>query len=546
LISALPQRLFAGSKATALQAPRLIVGIALLALGIGIFFRFYHLDQKVYDGDEVYTSLRFLGKFERDSVQRAPSFHTIADVRSLIHPTPSYGSTDPLGPLRALAAEEPQHAPIFYELGHLWVAVFGNSIAAVRALPAALSLLALPLAFWLGVELYDSRSAGWIALALTTLSPVAVALAQDAREYSLWSVATLALALALLRALRCDDLRAWTLVAVLTAVSCYIYTLTPLVILALAVYAAVVYRRSFHLLARCALSFGIGLLAFVPWLWLIVERRVLVEHTLGSVLVGKLSLMDVARSFFSSMKLNVLYFGGMRTSLWGELTTVLAIVAIVAAFVVVIRSYPPRVWLFVVLPMAVCALPFILADLVLPGQWVREVRYYLPCFLFIDVAFAGAFAVLISSRAKLGVALLVALLACRAGSIVISSQAVTWWSTEWDQSLNVVPAIDEAKRPLIVSDNFLLYSIVLANYVRPDITVVLRPPCYDCSLADLPPVRTRDLPSGPFSEVFALGPSSELQPTLQSWARSQHPPDAYTCINVRGNCRSRLNVEPQF
>jgi uncharacterized membrane protein len=298
LISALPQRPFAESKAKASQAPRLIVGIALLALGIGIFFRFYHLDQKVYDGDEVYTSLRFLGESERDAVRHAYRFSTAGELRSLIYPTPAYGSADPLSPARALAAEEPHHAPIFYELGHFWVAVFGNSIAAVRALPAALSLLALPLVFWLGVELCDSQSAGRIALALMTLSPFAVALAQDAREYSLWSVATLALALALLRALRRDDLRVWAVVAVLTAVSCYIYTLTPLVILAFAVYVALAFRRSSHLLVRCAISFGAGLLAFAPWLWLIVERRALVTHTLGSVLIGKLSPTDVVRSFF--------------------------------------------------------------------------------------------------------------------------------------------------------------------------------------------------------------------------------------------------------
>jgi hypothetical protein len=246
------------------------------------------------------------------------------------------------------------------------------------------------------------------------------------------------------------------------------------------------------------------------------------------------------------MKLNVLYFGGMRTSLRGELATGLAIIAIVAAFVVIIRSYPQRVWLLVVLPVVVCALPLLLAGLVLPGQWVREVRYFLPCFLFIDLAFAGAFAALISSRPKLGVALLIALLAARTSSIAASSQAYTWWSTQWDQSLSVVPIIDDAKRPLIVSDNFLLYSIVLANYVRPDITVVLRPRCYECSLPDLPPVQAHDLPSGPFSAVFALGPSPGLQATLQSWTRSRHPPEAYACINVRGNCRSVLNVEPQY
>ncbi len=546
MISALSKQSRSQSDRTAFQTRTVVVVIALLALVIGVFFRFYHLERKVYDGDEVYTSLRFLGESERDAVRRAPSFRTMGDLRLLIHPIPSYGSPDALGPMRTLAVEEPHHAPVFYELGHLWVAVFGNSIAAVRALPAVLSLLALPLAFWLGVELFGSRYSGWIALALTSLSPIAVALAQDAREYSLWSVATLALALALLRALRRDNLRAWIIVAVLTAVSCYIYTLTILVVLGLAVYTAVAYRRSSGVLVHCALSLSAGLLAFTPWLYLIFERRALISHSLGSVLVGRLSPAEVLRSFVSGMKLNVLDYAIMRTSLLGEMTTVLALAAILAAFVVVIRSYPPRVWLFVVLPSVVCALPFIVADLVLPGQRVREVRYFLPCFLFIDLTFAGAFTVLLLSRAKGAVALLFALLVARTSSIVVSSQAVTSWTTQWDQSLNVASTIDEAKRPLIVGDNLLLYDIVLADYVRSDVAVVVRPRCYECSLPDPPPVEARNLPPGPFSEVFALGPSPKLQSMLQSWARAQHPPIPYTCINARRNCRSRLNVEPQF
>ncbi len=76
-----PQRGAAGGSAPARDrfAGIAVVALAVLAMALGIVFRFYHIDRKVYWGDEAYTSLRILGRLESDLIARAPQFRQVRD-----------------------------------------------------------------------------------------------------------------------------------------------------------------------------------------------------------------------------------------------------------------------------------------------------------------------------------------------------------------------------------------------------------------------------------------------------------------------------------
>ncbi len=527
-----------------------LVVIAILAVALGTFFRCYHLDRKVYNGDEVYSSLRMLGDAEAPLVREAPRLHDVRSLWAILHPAPPAGENGPLAVIRALAREEPQQSPLYFELGHIWVGLFGNSIAAVRSMSVVAGLLGLPCAYWFGLELYRSRQAGWIALALFAVSPVQVAYAQQAREYALWSTLLLASGAATLRALQLDRVRSWWLVGSLLTVAFYVDPLTLPVAAGFAGSVLLTRWRERAVLTRCGLAFGGALLAYLPWLVVIFVNLRAVQNSLGSVLKAKLSLFEIVRAFAGLLKVNFVDLGIFSSSLLGIVSTAAVLVVIFYALVFVMRHESRRRWLFLLVPILLSTLPFMLADVLFSGQRINQARYFIPCYLFVDYLIVGVLAAKTDIRSGLRAwswyVALCALLLARLVSCAVSSRAVTWWSTEWDNSIAVAQVVNQTRKPVLVSDDYLLYSLVLANYLRPDIKVVLRPRCYLCIDHAPQKVATDILPHGPFTDAFALGPSPELQRLLRAWAARGDVRAAYHCINVRRNCTSHLNVEPLF
>jgi hypothetical protein len=165
------------------------------------------------------------------------------------------------------------------------------------------------------------------------------------------------------------------------------------------------------------------------------------------------------------------------------------------------------------------------------------------------LALAGALAfatALRDARRYAGYAALAMLLAVRAYSSFAASEAETWWNKMQDDSIAVARSVNAAKLPLVVSDNILDYSLVLSEYLRPDVMLVLRPRCYLCTESSAPPLDAGLLPDRPFTDVYALGPSPRLQARLRELIAARGLNVAYHCINARHNCPSELNVEPVF
>ena len=94
--------------------------------------------------------------------------------------------------------------PLYYVLLHGWMAVFGQSDVAVRALSGVISVATLPL-FWVAGRRLGGRAVAWVSFFLAVSSPFAINYATSARMYSLmifWSVLGF---LALSRALERPD-----------------------------------------------------------------------------------------------------------------------------------------------------------------------------------------------------------------------------------------------------------------------------------------------------------------------------------------------------
>jgi uncharacterized membrane protein len=79
--------------------------------------------------------------------------------------------------------------------------LFGSSVAVTRGVAAVISLSVFPTIYWLCLELFKSRIVGAIAMSLVAVSPLHIIYAQEARQYSLFTVTILLSSIALLKAI---------------------------------------------------------------------------------------------------------------------------------------------------------------------------------------------------------------------------------------------------------------------------------------------------------------------------------------------------------
>ncbi|NJN21153.1 MAG: hypothetical protein HC812_08155 [Leptolyngbya sp. RL_3_1] len=162
----------------------------LIWSGLGLLLRLTQLSLKPAWMDEVATAIYSIGNSTHDL-----PFDQVVGLGDILRsltfsPSPTVGDT-----VQYLVQED-RHPPLYFVLSHGWVMLFHSffpsvdglpSLAALRACSALLGALAVPLAYWVGRAAYRSALAGDLAAALTAVSPLAIALAQEARHYGLAS-----------------------------------------------------------------------------------------------------------------------------------------------------------------------------------------------------------------------------------------------------------------------------------------------------------------------------------------------------------------------
>ena len=197
----------------------------------------------------------------------------------------------------SLAAEDPQHPPLYYLAGRLWVQFFGDSPAAVRSLAAVFGVLALPLVYWLCLEVFASEGTALVCVALVAVSPFFVLYSQEAREYSLWTAMLVLDACVFLRASRAGRSPAWIAYAAITAAALYVYPLTGLVAIGFGAFLFVRDRARFtSALAGWLIGSLAALAAFLPWLTIMRSSRGL-ERGMAVIMHARLTPAAFAAIF---------------------------------------------------------------------------------------------------------------------------------------------------------------------------------------------------------------------------------------------------------
>lgn len=354
--------------------------LLVTVLVLGIFFRLVNLDRKVYWYDEGFTSLRVGGYTIPEVVQ---SFNGqvigVADFRNqYLSPNSGRGF---FGTIKSLAVEDPQHPPLYYLIAHLWMHLFGNSVAAIRSLPALISLLVFPTIYWLCLELFNSRLVGWISVAVIAVSPFHVLFAHEAREYSLWTVTILLSSAALLQAIRLKTVYSWAIYALSLILALYTFLFSALVAIAHVIYViATEGRLSKTVIAYFQATF-VAFVAFLPWNCVVIHNYGRLRDSTSWMTEAKIPLLQLARLWANQIKLIFFDFNKFERYL---LIFILLLVGYSVYFVC--RYTDKRVWLFLVSLFGVNALALILPDLIYGGQRSIMGRFLIPCYLSIQLA----------------------------------------------------------------------------------------------------------------------------------------------------------------
>jgi uncharacterized membrane protein len=503
---------------------KLLLAIVLLA---GIFFRLTNLDQQIYWHDEAYTSLRISGynAIEVKQLLFQGNVISVADLLAYQRPTAEKTVVDTV---RSLMTEDPQHPPVYYVLVTIWAQLFGASIAAIRSLSALLSLLIFPGAYWLCRELFafagkSSFVSNQIAplmtgltIALMAVSPYHVLYAQEARQYPLWAVLILFSSAALLRAIRVNTRFSWVVYTICLVLGLYTHPFMLLVAIGQGIYLLVVNRaRIDRIFLSYLLAFGISVLAFAPWLKIIIEIGARTGTSWTAIpiplpILLKTWGLHLERAF-------LIPTGDFGFDDWlVYLSLPVLLLLVIYAFYTLCRYAPLRIWLFVVILTGSVLVPLVLPDLVIGGQRSTSSRYLVPTYLGMQLAVAYLLASKLLSlnpvKQKLWRGITAGLLSISLIAGAVNTQAETVWTKVVSYHLPIVARIiNSAPQPLVVSTSFgtnFGNLLALSHLVEPKVKFQL----IDVAL---PPAvqQAIQVPTG-FSSVFLLNPSETMQQQL--------------------------------
>lgn len=424
--------------------------IAIL-LVVGIFFRFVNLNQKIYWEDEAFTSLRISGYTETELIQQIFDGHEIGveDLLKYQRPSPEKGV---LNTINGLAVEEPQHTPLYFIMVRYWVQWFGTSEAATRSLSAVISLLVFPCVYWLCLELFESPLTGWIAVALMAISPFHVVYAQEAREYSLWTVTILLSSAALLRAIRLKTKQSWGIYAATLALSFYSYLFSIFVAIGHTIYVLAIerFRLSKTVIAYLIASI-IGFLAFSPWLVIVASGWSVAAKTTHALDTVKVSQFSLFKDFAHCIR--TLF---VELSISPYLTPFLLLL-VGYSFYFVCRNTPRFIYLFILTLVGVTAGALVLPDFILGTERLLVGRYLIPLYLGIQLAVAHLLASQISSvsfsKRKLWQGIMIVLISVGLVSCIFISQSqLSLSKLQNGDNPQIARIINQSPRPLVISD----------------------------------------------------------------------------------------------
>jgi uncharacterized membrane protein len=503
--------------------PRGVWHFLLIALTIsGIVFRFADLDREIFWHDEAYTALRISGYTETELIQNLFINEPLDRDDLLIYQqlTPEKTLSDTLN---SLAREDAQHPPLYYILTRWWAQLFGDSIASLRTVSALLSLMALPAMYWLCYELFNSEFAGLIGMALISVSPFHILYAREAREYGLWTATILLASAVFLKAIAGkQNIKKWVIYTVTLAASFYSFLFSALVAIAHGSYLLAIdgFKITQKKMSYFFASWG-AVLLFIPWIVIVFNQFSKVRGTTAWTAqpmapIG-LAIAWVANSSRVFFDLNL---DSDSPLIYSIPALVFAIALIGYSLYFLIKYTQKKVWLFVILLIALPALTLILPDLILGGRRSTVSRYLIPSYLGIELAVTALLSLKLATAKSMfqqrlwqGIALTVLLAGMISGGAIAHSE--TWWNKKNSHNHpQAARLINAAEHPLLITSDFRFNRgemLSLAHLLDRHVTIQLVLEGEVPNLGD----EREGKDSKSFSDIYLFNPSKRLQEGLQ-------------------------------
>ncbi|MBD1863740.1 MULTISPECIES: glycosyltransferase family 39 protein [Trichocoleus] len=500
--------------------------LIILTLSLSIIFRFIKLDQKVYTVDEVRGILRIEGYTSQEFTDQVYNGKIISnqEIQRYQYPSLEKSFSDTV---KALAGN-PEHPPLYYLISRFWIDWLDHPVGA-RVLSALVSLFIFPALYWLCIELFESPLSGWIAIALVAVSPFYLMLAQEARQYSLWTVFILISSASLLRGLRTLSRNSWIIYTAAIALGLYTHLFFVFVLLTHGLYVLLTEKLKskptiFYLIASFC-----GCITFTPWIWVILSSSSRVKTTTSWVASFKIGLFK--RFTYWQANLSSI-FSDFNDPKINQLVSFAVLVLVLYAIYFLCRHAPKKVWLFVLLLIGSTALAQIIPDLIWGGRRSILSRYLVPSYLGVHLAVAYLFTQQLFrvqvkvSQQRLWRSIFAVLLSVGIMSCAASAQAKDWWKGSSSINLQVAPLINQAPQPLIISDSNLTFVLPLSYLLKPETQFQL----FERSRLEEQNFQTELKNSvQKFKYVFLYSPSKQL---LQLLEQMNQPSDYKTTVVV--------------
>ncbi|MCB0179214.1 MAG: glycosyltransferase family 39 protein, partial [Anaerolineae bacterium] len=429
----------------------LMIGIIIV---LGILFRCTNLDRKFYWHDEAYTSLRISGYTEAEVIEQIFTGQAldVADIQQFQYPTSDKKISDTIV---SLALEDPHHSPLYYIMAKIWVKYAGASVTALRALSVLISLLVLPAIYWIAMELFQSRITAWIAVCLASLSPFNIIYAQEAREYSLWSVLIVLSGAVLLWSVRRPSTHKWILYGLTVALGLYTHQFFILVIIAFSAYVIILENfRWTRTVTGYVAATGGAIVSFIPWAVVIVTNF--------ARLVGSTNWTTNSTEKFYLLQMWVL---GLSTSfididlgfynIWTYILRLLVLGLVAVSFYTLVKNTHKRVWVFLLALTIMTFLPLAVPDLFVGGIRSTISRYLIPTIIGFVLAVSYLLGYLLSTRDSIrsvtSLVIMVVLFSGALTSWIFMRSEQTWWNKIVSpQNPTVAYILNEAAQPLLI------------------------------------------------------------------------------------------------
>lgn len=487
-----------------------VVGILL----VGLFFRFYNIDKKVFWIDEVYTLFVLAGYPPKELTDRVYDGKILCmdDMQRYLIFDPKIGTLDIIVRLKD---KQPEDCPLFFVLARLWIKCFGDSTAVIRALSALLSLFVIPATYWLSKELFQSPRFALVAMLLISVSPFHILYAQEARAYSLWTVMILISSAALFRAMRMRTGRSWVLYAASMIIGLYTQVVQLLVAIAHAFYI-VARRRSVNkeVLSAFALCIAFAGISYLPWLSAILLNGPKDFPALGcSQLVFQDAKNWICGACASFLDLGFLVRGYPDSNVpswswWNYLLAMLVFAGEVYSLLYLWRRSSAQVYLFVMVLIVVPAGGMFIGDMIFKQDYAQAPRYLTPCWLGVLLAVAYCLANGMAEFSNNPVkkrafqCIFLSLLSGEIVSCAVCSQANIWWNKRWAwNNLRIAHILNQCTKPLVISNDKFVRVMTLPRALAPASNVRFQL------------VRLPSPPKAPcgFSDIFLYRPSESLK-----------------------------------